>query len=108
MIWTDRWKAIQQLAVEQRASLRAVVGETADPATIAPAFIAQHSSLITHHSLLITHYSLLVTQQLDVFPLPPGDPLLGGARAVFGGTFVAYDAGLPPAALAFSLAHELG
>ena len=50
----------------------------------------------------------LETRGLDVFALPPGDPMLGGARAVFDREYVAYDAGLPGPAATFSLAHELG
>ncbi|MDQ2808645.1 MAG: UvrD-helicase domain-containing protein, partial [Chloroflexota bacterium] len=50
----------------------------------------------------------LAAQGLEVLRLPPSDPMLGGARAVFDREFVAYDESLPLPAVAFSLAHELG
>ncbi|HUS14993.1 MAG TPA: UvrD-helicase domain-containing protein, partial [Chloroflexia bacterium] len=88
MALTERWRTIQQLAAAQRPLL--------DPATGGPA-----ATLHLVHAALEAH-------GLDVFPLPSGDPLLGGARAVFDQEFVAYDASLPAPAVAFSLAHELG
>jgi superfamily I DNA/RNA helicase len=83
---TSRWPAIQQLAAAHRAQ---VLNEAA---TTTRQLVEQS----------------LAAQGLDVFPLPPGDPLLGGARAVFDGEFVAFDGGLPATAATFSLAHELG
>jgi superfamily I DNA/RNA helicase/Zn-dependent peptidase ImmA (M78 family) len=83
---TSRWPTIQQLAAAQRAQM---LTAAAGP----PRQLVEQS--LTAHGL-------------DVFPLPPGDPLLGGARAVFDGEFVAYDGGLPATAATFSLAHELG
>src|SRR4051794_32384410 len=102
MIWTERWKTIQRLATEHRATLLTQTDSAGDPAR---ADIAQYA-IGSAQSAVLTHVGL-EAQGLDVFPLPPGDPMLGGARAVFGGEFVAYDSSLPPTAIAFSLAHEL-
>ncbi|HMA33077.1 MAG TPA: ImmA/IrrE family metallo-endopeptidase, partial [Chloroflexia bacterium] len=97
---TERWKTIQTIAAQQRATFP---GRDTPRWQVALPTDSQDGGRSTEHCL-----RQLAAQGLDVFPLPPGDPLLGGARAVFDREFVAYDAGLPPPAVAFSLAHELG
>ncbi len=90
----DRLAEITRVAQVERA---------AEPALRAPLWQAPNAPA--------TPYAVegrLVAQGLEVFALPAGDPMLGGARAVFDRTFVAYDESLPAPAVAFSLAHELG
>jgi superfamily I DNA/RNA helicase len=82
----DRWQPSRA-----RAALERTLAQTLTPAT----------------GVGLAH-AALEGAGLDVFALPPGDPLLGGARALFDGEYVAYDSTLPTPAAAFSLAHELG
>lgn len=83
---SDRWQPIRERAARERA-LALTQGSAAGQA------LAQAALELTG---------------LEVLPLPAADPMLGGARAMFDGEYVAYDSSLPAAAAAFSLAHELG
>ncbi len=82
----DRWQPIRERAAQERTQAQA--------RTPAEGLALAHAALIE--------------AGLEVFALPPGDPMLGGARALFDGEYVAYDSTLPRPAAAFSLAHELG
>src|SRR4051794_19131693 len=54
--------------------------------------------------------ALATAQGLSIAALPPGDPLLAGARALFDRSLglIAYAAQVPAATQTFSVAHELG
>jgi superfamily I DNA/RNA helicase len=83
---TDRWQPIRERAARERA-----LALTQGPAA---------GQALARAALELTG--------LEVLPLPAADPMLGGARAMFDGEYVAYDSSLPAPAAAFSLAHELG
>ena len=91
-------------------SRRAAIERATDPALATPLWQAPDPTRNPHSAFRIPQSveGRLEAQGLEVLRLPPSDPMLGGARAVFDREFVAYDESLPPPAVAFSLAHELG
>ncbi len=91
-------------------SHRAATERAMDPALATPLWQAPDPTRNPHSAHRIPHSveGRLEAQGLEVLRLPPSDPMLGGARAVFDREFVAYDESLPLPAVAFSLAHELG
>ena len=91
-------------------SRRAAAERATDPTLATPLWQAPDPTRNPHSAFRIPQSveGRLEAQGLEVLRLPPSDPMLGGARAVFDREFVAYDESLPPPAVAFSLAHELG